>query len=48
MKTRNSQVDYQPLPNIPNRNEILLLLFQLLSVATICIFIVIPERNVKR
>ena len=48
MKAMNSQVDYQPLPNIPSRNEILLLLFQLLSVATVCIFIIIPARNVKR
>jgi hypothetical protein len=48
MKVMNSQVDYQPIPNIHSRNEILLMLFQLLSVATGCIFIIIPDRNVKR
>ena len=48
MKAMNSQVDYQPLPNIPSRNEILLMLFQLSSVASVCIFIIIADRNVKK
>jgi uncharacterized membrane protein len=48
MQAMNSQVDYQYLPNILNPNEILpLLLFQLLSVATVCIFIIIPEKRKK-
>jgi len=41
----DAQIDYQRLPNTPRRNE--RMLFQLLSLAPVCIFIIIAERTVK-